>query len=79
MEVLAKKHDYFLHYKGNMYRILDVGYLESTLESMVIYQSLNDSIVWIRNTKEFFSSVEVNGKSIPRFARCNKYGEVYEN
>lgn len=39
---------------GGIYRLLNVGLLEATLEPMVVYQNIKTCEVWIRPQSEFF-------------------------
>jgi len=56
------------HYKGKRYEVLCVAKHSETLEETVIYQALyGDKDIWVRPLKMFEESVEVNGKSVPRF------------
>jgi len=47
------KNRIYKHRKGNLYRVLNIGYNSETEEPMVIYESLKDSRIWIRPEKEF--------------------------
>lgn len=47
------KNRIYKHRKGNLYRVLNIGYNSETEEPMVIYESLKDSKIWIRPEKEF--------------------------
>jgi hypothetical protein len=63
----------YRHYKGKEYRVLGTGFHSETLEKMVFYQALYESedfgkdIFWARPVEMFLESVEIEGKSIPRF------------
>lgn len=60
---------YYRHYKGRLYRLLHIATIEATPEKQaVIYQALyDDGKIWMRPFENFFESVEVDGKNVPRF------------
>jgi hypothetical protein len=59
----------YRHYKGGEYEVLGVVRHSESTEPMVLYTPLyNGSGAWVRPYAMFFESVEVNGKSEPRFA-----------
>ena len=56
------------HYKGKPYRVLAVANHSETLEEMVVYQQLyGEEGVWVRPLEMFLETVEVEGKTVPRF------------
>lgn len=58
----------YRHYKGGIYEIVCEAILESDpTVTMMIYRSHNGSI-WARPKDVFFERVEVDGKTVPRFA-----------
>jgi hypothetical protein len=67
--------DYFRHYKGNMYQMIDIAIHSETQEELVIYRALyfgkdgKYGTVFARPKDMFFSKVMVGGKELPRFAR----------
>ncbi|MCF7202843.1 DUF1653 domain-containing protein [Pseudomonas oligotrophica] len=59
----------YRHYKGPEYRVFAVARHSETEEWMVFYQALyGDQGLWVRPLSMFVESVEVDGKSVPRFA-----------
>jgi heme-degrading monooxygenase HmoA len=69
----------YQHYKGPMYRVLDVAKHSETEEELVIYQALyGDKGFWARPMTMFAEMVEVDGQSQPRFAFCDDQTEVLE-
>jgi len=59
----------YRHYKGGEYEVLGAARHSETLEPLVGYRPLsNDSGWWVRPHAMFFGEVEVDGRSIPRFA-----------
>lgn len=60
----------YRHYKGGLYKVLDVVKHSETLEDLVLYETLYDNPrakFWVRPLKMFIEKVEVNGKMLPRF------------
>ncbi|MCB9963991.1 MAG: DUF1653 domain-containing protein [Rhodospirillales bacterium] len=58
----------YRHYKGNTYNVIGMGKHTETLEEFVIYQdSREKEKIWIRPKAMFFETVEMDGKTIPRF------------
>jgi len=59
----------YRHYKGGEYEVLGAARHSETLEPLVVYRPLsNDSGWWVRPHAMFFGQVEVEGRSVPRFA-----------
>ena len=57
------------HYKGQLYRFLARALHSETQEPMVVYQAMyGEKLVWVRPQAMFDGTVEVDGKTIPRFA-----------
>jgi hypothetical protein len=63
----------FEHYKGQKYKIIEIGRHSETLQLQVVYQSLYDSAefgdhaIWIRPLEMFLEMVVIDGQEIPRF------------
>ena len=60
----------YKHYKGKLYRVLGVAKHSETLEELVVYETLYDnptSKLWVRPKKMFEETVELEGKTMPRF------------
>lgn len=56
------------HYKGKPYRVLAIARHSETLEEMVVYQQqYGEEGVWVRPLGMFLETVEVDGKTVPRF------------
>jgi hypothetical protein len=63
----------YRHYKGHEYKVLGIGIHSETLEELVIYKSLyGEGLIWLRPIKMFFETVEVDGKTQPRFKYLGK-------
>ena len=59
----------YRHYKGQDYQVMGVARHTETEEWVVVYQALyGERGLWIRPHRMFCETVEVAGKSIPRFA-----------
>ncbi|MEK7610340.1 MAG: DUF1653 domain-containing protein [Patescibacteria group bacterium] len=58
----------YRHYKGKEYEVVGVAKHSETLEELVVYRALyGNHDLWVRPTKMFLESVEVDGKLILRF------------
>lgn len=58
----------YRHYKGGEYEVLAVARHSESLEPQVVYRPLyNDSGWWVRPYAMFTESVQVDGRSRPRF------------
>ncbi len=60
----------YRHYKGNDYTVLGVARHSETGEFLVVYrQEYGDRGLWVRPLSMFTEAVELDGQSVPRFAR----------
>jgi len=60
----------YRHYKGNEYEVIGVGTHTESEEKMVIYKALYAPYeTWLRPYDMFFETVEIDGKTVPRFAK----------
>lgn len=58
----------YKHYKGKEYEVLGVARHSETLEELVVYKALyDDNSLWVRPLKMFTETVDIDGKSVPRF------------
>ncbi len=57
----------WLHYKGGLYTIIEIGIKEDTGEQMVIYRSQKYNTVWIRNMDNWFETVTTPNGEVARF------------
>lgn len=56
------------HYKGNRYEVLDTVRHSETEELLVLYRALyGDEGLWVRPFNMFFETIELDGKTLPRF------------
>ncbi|WP_166423457.1 DUF1653 domain-containing protein [Paraglaciecola sp. 20A4] len=60
----------YRHYKGNDYEVIGVARHSEDESELVVYRPMyGERGLWVRPLSMFVESVEVNGESIPRFAR----------
>jgi hypothetical protein len=60
----------YRHHKGALYRVVGVVTHTETQEELVIYHNVETpEKVWARPKAMFFSPVEKDGQSVPRFER----------
>ena len=63
----------YLHYKGNLYEVIDVARHSETEEQLVVYRCLSDgNSLWVRPLLMFLETVEMAGQEVPRFARTDQ-------
>ncbi|MCT4565551.1 MAG: DUF1653 domain-containing protein [Maledivibacter sp.] len=62
----------YKHYKGGIYRIINMAIHTETNEVLVIYQGLETGKVWARPKEMFEEAVEIHGKSRNRFQELNQ-------
>ena len=48
----------YKHFKGNMYKVIDIALHCENLEEYVVYKSLDNEKTWIRSKLEFLSEVD---------------------
>jgi len=63
--------DIYKHTKsGNLYLILHIAKEVTFANAVVVYQALyEDNQIWVRDYTEFFGSINLGGKLVPRFER----------
>jgi len=67
------KRGIYQHFKGGMYRLVDIARHSETMEEMVIYQKYDkESEFWVRPKDMFFEKVIVNGCEVERFKFINE-------
>jgi hypothetical protein len=58
----------YRHYKGKEYTVIGVARHSETEEELVVYRKdYGDHGLWVRPLAMFMESVEVSGRSVPRF------------
>lgn len=60
------------HFKGKRYEVIGTAFHSETQEVLVVYKMLYEGshpkgTLWVRPLGMFIESVELDGKSIPRF------------
>ena len=61
----------YRHYKGQDYEVLGVATHSETGESLVVYRALYGEFgLWVRPEAMFSEIVEVDGATVPRFAKA---------
>ena len=59
----------YRHYKGGEYQVYGVARHSETDESLVVYRPLyGDGELWVRPLVMFLETVDMEGRSQPRFA-----------
>jgi len=67
-EAAILKPGIYQHYSGKQYEVLGVGRHSESLEELVIYRALYAPYdFWVRPLSMFIESVEIDGKTAPRF------------
>lgn len=61
----------YRHFKGGVYDLVDIARHSETGEELVVYRSASGEL-WVRPRAMFFEVVEVDGTSVPRFARLSE-------
>ncbi|WP_158771447.1 DUF1653 domain-containing protein [Paraglaciecola sp. L1A13] len=60
----------YRHYKGNDYEVIGVARHSEDESELVVYRPLyGERGLWVRPLSMFLEFVEIDGESIPRFAR----------
>lgn len=58
----------YRHYKGNTYQVFGVAKHSETEENVVVYRALyGEGGLWVRPLEMFRETVEIGGRSVPRF------------
>ncbi|KJS09503.1 MAG: hypothetical protein VR73_02020 [Gammaproteobacteria bacterium BRH_c0] len=59
----------YRHFKGNLYRLLEIARHSESGEEMVVYQALyGERGIWVRPLAMFDETIERDGKTFKRFA-----------
>ena len=63
----------YRHYKGKYYQVLGTARHSESGELLVVYRPLyGEGALWVRPLPMFCESVEVEGRAVPRFLRCDE-------
>lgn len=58
----------YKHYKGNEYEVIGVAQHSENESYLVVYRPLyGERGLWVRPLDMFVESVDIDGKSVPRF------------
>lgn len=58
----------YRHFKGNLYRLLEIAKHSETMEEFVVYKALyGEQGIWIRPLKMFEETIERDGIQLKRF------------
>ena len=59
----------YRHYRGNLYEVIGAATHSETEEPLVVYRALYGEFgLWVRPREMFLEDVEVDGRSMRRFA-----------
>jgi len=63
----------YIHYKQLTYKVLTLALREEDCEPCVVYQAeYGEKLVWTRLLSSWLSTVEVDGKNVPRFQKLEE-------
>lgn len=59
----------YKHYKGKEYKVIGVAKHSETLEDLVLYEPMYESIskYWVRPKDMFLEEIKIDGKKVKRF------------
>jgi hypothetical protein len=69
---------FYKHYKGKVYFVSGMAKHSETLEDMVVYSAVYNSLefgnnaTWVRPAAMFLEEIEVDGKKVQRFTYIDK-------
>ncbi len=69
--LLVEKGQIYKHFKGNLYEIIAIAYDSENLKKLVVYKSLKDDKVWVRDYQMFTSLVDK--KKYPNVEQVNRF------
>lgn len=65
----------YRHHKGGRYEVIGVARHSETLEPLVLYRPLDhDTGLWVRPHAMFFGTVDIDGRTVPRFSPISQTG-----
>lgn len=68
----------YRHYKGQLYRVIEIAKHTETEEELVIYSAMHgDRLLWARPLAMFTGNVEINGGVQRRFTYQAMHHEAY--
>lgn len=66
----------YRHYKGGLYEVEAIATHTESGESLVVYRSVSDGVVWVRPVAIFDEWVAVGAKLVRRFERVRAPARV---
>lgn len=66
--IVGRKYE---HYKGGMYKVINIATHTETEELLVIYEGIESNKTWARPRNMFEDTVEIDGKIINRFRQLD--------
>lgn len=69
--LLVENGQIYKHFKGNLYEIIAIAYDSENLKKLVVYKSLKDDKVWVRDYQMFTSLVDK--KKYPNVEQVNRF------
>ena len=66
-EEMVERTPIWRHYKGGVYEIVTLGYIEASMERAVVYRNVASRKVFVRPLSEFLCDVVVDNVVRPRF------------
>ena len=76
MERKIKINGLYKHFKGKIVKVLMLGKDSSSLDDLVIYNHIDDEVIWVRNLQEFLS--EVDHVKYPDVKQKYRFEEIEE-
>ena len=74
---MSVKPGLYQHFKGNYYKVIELARHSESEEELVIYQALyGEKGFWARPLSMFTEQIELDGKTIDRFAYCDDQTQV---
>ncbi len=61
----------YRHYKGGIYEIVCEARLEADPNVILMIYKSEEGLIWARPKEVFFETVQLEGKTVPRFARVD--------
>lgn len=67
---MPQEKEIYKHHKGNRYEVIAIAKHSESLEELVIYRDVSSpEKIWVRPLGMWNETVEVEGKTMPRFAK----------
>jgi hypothetical protein len=69
--MMVEPNQCYQHYKGGRYRVLHLAKDAGTTEDVVVYQNVEDLVIWVRPLAEFKEQVMVQDTQVQRFTKID--------